>query len=261
MGRLDDRVIIITGGAAGIGRAFADGYVREGASVVLADINGEAAEASAIEINEAGGNALAVQVDVSDQMQTEFMASETIKHFGKIDGLVNNAAIAIRVQHTRAPLEEIPVDEFDRMLAVNLKGVFLSTRAVLPHMKERKYGKIINMSSGTYFNGRANLVHYVASKGGVIAITRVLSREVGDWNITVNSIAPGLTASETEEHDIEQFEYIALQGYESQKFKAFALLYKKVAAEIKKLKPVEPYKGKGIKERGQYVLRKEGKKK
>ena len=85
MGRLDDRVIIITGGAAGIGRAFADGYVREGASVVLADINGEAAEASAIEINEAGGNALAVQVDVSDQMQTEFMASEPIKHFGKID--------------------------------------------------------------------------------------------------------------------------------------------------------------------------------
>tara|TARA_Y100001936_G_C16049579_1_gene656937 strand:- start:139 stop:897 length:759 start_codon:yes stop_codon:yes gene_type:complete len=205
MGRLDDRVIIITGGAAGIGKAFADGYVREGASVVLADVNGEAAEASAIEINESGGSALALQVDVSDQMQTEFMTAETIKRFGKIDGLVNNAAIAIRVHHTRAPLEEIPVDEFDRMLAVNLKGVFLSCRAVLPHMKERKYGKIINMSSGTYFNGRANLVHYVASKGGVIALTRVLSREVGDWNITVNSIAPGLTASETEEHDIQQF--------------------------------------------------------
>ncbi len=205
MGRLDDRVIIVTGGAAGIGRAFAEGFVREGAKVVLADINGAAAEASAAEINDGGGEALALTVDVSDQAQTEMMAAETIARFGKIDGLVNNAAIAIRVRHTRAPLEEIPLDEFDRMLAVNLKGVFLSSRAVVPHMKARSYGKIVNMSSGTFFNGRENLVHYVASKGGVIAFTRVLAREVGDWHITVNSIAPGLTASETEEHDMEQF--------------------------------------------------------
>lgn len=205
MGRLDDRVIIVTGGAAGIGRAFADGFVSEGAKVVLADINGEAAERSAGDIRRDGGDALGLTVDVSKQSDTEFMAQETIKRFGKIDGLVNNAAIAIRVQHTRAPLEEIPLEEFDRMLAVNLRGVFLSARAVVPHMKERGYGKIINMSSGTFFNGRENLVHYVASKGGVIAFTRVLAREVGDWKITVNSVAPGLTASETEEHDIEQF--------------------------------------------------------
>ena len=205
MGRLDDRVIIITGGAAGIGRAFASGFVREGAKVALADINGEAAERSAGELRAEGGEALALQVDVSDHAQTEMMASETIARFGKIDGLVNNAAIAIRVKHTRAPLEEIPLDEFDRMLAVNLKGVFLCSRAVLPYMKERGYGKIVNMSSGTFFNGRENLVHYVASKGGVIAFTRVLAREAGDAGVRVNSIAPGLTASETEERDIEEY--------------------------------------------------------
>ena len=205
MGRLDDRVIIVTGGAAGIGRAFAGGFVREGAKVVLADINGDAAEASAAELNAEGGEAMAFTVDVADQAQTEAMAEAALARFGKIDGLVNNAAIAIRVRHTRAPIEEIPLDEFDRMLAVNLKGVFLCSRAVVPHMKARGYGKIVNMSSGTFFNGRENLVHYVASKGGVIAFTRVLAREVGEWNITVNSIAPGLTASETEEHDIESF--------------------------------------------------------
>ena len=179
--------------------------MREGASVVLADINGEASERSAEELRQAGGQALGLTVDVSDQAQTEMMVAETLSRFGKITGLVNNAAIALRVRHTRAPLEEIPLDEFDRMLAVNLKGVFLCSKAVLPHMKEQGYGKIINMSSGTFFNGRENLVHYVASKGGVIAFTRVLAREAGPSGITVNSIAPGLTASETEEHDMEQF--------------------------------------------------------
>lgn len=206
MGRLDGRVIVVTGGALGIGRAFAGAFVQEGASVVIADIDGAAGEAAASELGEAGGQALAVQTDVSNAEQTEAMARGAVDRFGKIDGLVNNAAIAIRVKHTHAPLEEIPVDEWDWMMAVNLRGPFLCCRAVIPLMKERGYGKILNMSSGTFFNGRPNIAHYVASKGGVIALTRVLARELGDWNITVNSIAPGLTASETEETPMEYYE-------------------------------------------------------
>ena len=205
MGRLDDRVIIVTGGALGIGRAFAGAFVREGARVVIADINGPAGETAAAEIGEAGGEALAVQTDVSSTEQTEAMAKATVDRFGRIDGLVNNAAIAIRVQHAHGPLEELPVDDWDRMMAVNLRGPFLCCRAVIPHLKKQRYGKIINMSSGTLFKGREHNAHYVASKGGVIALTRVLARELGDWNVTVNSIAPGLTASETDENPMERY--------------------------------------------------------
>ena len=100
---------------------------------------------------------------------------------------------------TNAPLEELPIDEWDRVIAVNLRGPFLCCRAVLPHMKAQGYGKILNIASGTFFNGRPNISNYVASKGGVIGMTRSLSRETGEYGITVNCIAPGLTASETDE--------------------------------------------------------------
>lgn len=198
MGRLDDRTIIITGGAAGIGRAYATGFVSEGANVVLADIDGAAAEQAVREIEADGGTALALTIDVSDVQATEMMAKATLDRFGRIDGLVNNAAIAIRIKHTNAPLEELPIEEWDRVIAVNLRGPFLCCRAVLPHMKAQRYGKILNISSGTFFNGRPNISNYVASKGGVIGITRSLANEVGDYGITVNCIAPGLTASETD---------------------------------------------------------------
>ena len=207
MGRLDDRVIIVTGGALGIGRAYCEGFAREGAKVVIADIDGPAAIRAAAELAEGGADALAITTDVADQASTEEMARATIERFGRIDGLVNNAAIAIRLPKIEGPIEEITVEDWDRVVGVNLRGTFLCCRAVIGHMKERKYGKIINISSSTFFSGGGgNNAQYVASKGGVIAFTRVLAREVGDWNITVNSIAPGLTASETENTPMERYE-------------------------------------------------------
>jgi 3-oxoacyl-[acyl-carrier protein] reductase len=207
MGRLDDRVIIVTGGALGIGRAYCEGFAREGAKVVIADIDGPAAIRAAAELAEGGADALAITTDVADQASTEEMARATLKRFGRIDGLVNNAAIAIRLPKIEGPIEEITVEDWDRVMGVNLRGTFLCCRAVIGHMKERKYGKIINISSSTFFSGGGgNNAQYVASKGGVIAFTRVLAREVGDWNITVNSIAPGLTASETENTPMERYE-------------------------------------------------------
>ena len=196
MGRLDDRVIIVTGGANGIGRAYADGFVREGAKVVIADIDEPAARTAAREIEAGGGDALALNVDVADVASTEAMASAALDRFGRIDGLVNNAAIAIRVKHVNAPMEELPVEEWDRVIAVNLRGPFLCCRAVLPVMKKAKYGKIVNIASGTFFKGTPFISNYVASKGGVVGITRSLAREGGDFGITVNCIAPGLTNSD-----------------------------------------------------------------
>jgi len=196
VGRLDDRVIIVTGGANGIGRAYADGFVREGAKVVIADIDEPAARTAAREIEAGGGDALALNVDVADVASTEAMASATLDRFSRIDGLVNNAAIAIRVKHVNAPMEELPVEEWDRVIAVNLRGPFLCCRAVLPVMKKARYGKIVNIASGTFFKGTPFISNYVASKGGVVGITRSLAREGGDFGITVNCIAPGLTNSD-----------------------------------------------------------------
>lgn len=206
VGRLDDRVIIVTGGAAGIGRAYIEGFVAEGAKIVVADIDGEGAARAAAEVVEGGGEAIAVTVDVADVGQTEAMAKATLERFGRIDGLVNNAAIAIRVKHVNAPVEEMPVEEWDRVIAVNLRGPFLCCRAVVPHMKAQGYGKIINIASGTFFKGTPFISNYVASKGGVIGLTRTLARETGSSGITVNCIAPGLTASETEDIPASRYE-------------------------------------------------------
>jgi 3-oxoacyl-[acyl-carrier protein] reductase len=170
MGRLDGRVIIVTGGGQGIGRAFALGFAKEGAKVAIADINGPAADSVAAEIGEAGGEALAVVTDVSSEESTKEMAATVVGRWGQIDGLMNNAAMFQRPQITDGPIGQ---------------------------MKEQMYGKIVNISSGTVFSGRS-ILHYVSSKGGVTAFTRVLAKQTGDWHITVNSIAPGLTASDPE---------------------------------------------------------------
>ncbi len=198
MARLQDRVIVVTGGAHGIGRAYCEGLAREGARVVVADIDPQGAEESARALSAAGHEALAVCADVAEPGSVAEMAEATIAHFGRIDGLINNAAVFQRPAMSRVPFDQIPVEEWDRLMAVNLRGVFLCCRAVVPSMKQHGGGKIVNISSGTVFFGSTNLIHYVTSKAGVIGFTRSLARELGVFNINVNAIAPGLTIS-TEE--------------------------------------------------------------
>src|SRR5262247_674486 len=195
MGRLEERVIIVTGGAHGIGRAYCEGLAREGARVVVADIDDRGAETVAEALSAGGQEALAVQVDVAQAEATEHMAQAALAQFGGLNGLINNAALFQRPAMSRVPFEQISVEEWDRLMAVNLRGLFLCARAVVPAMKRQRYGKIVNISSGTVFYGAPNAAHYVTSKAGVIGFTRALARELGEFQITVNAIAPGLVIS------------------------------------------------------------------
>ncbi len=208
MSRLEGRVIIVTGGGMGIGQAYCQRLAGEGASVVVADINGPRAEAVAKELNDAELEALAVVTDVADSASTERMAQAALDRFGRIDGLVNNAAMYQRPAVSHGPFENIPVDEWDRVMAVNLRGVFLSSRAVVGQMKKQGYGKIVNISSGTVYKGTPRFAHYVTSKAGVIGFTRVLAKELGEHNIMVNAVAPGLTQSlgDIDDETMQMFE-------------------------------------------------------
>jgi NAD(P)-dependent dehydrogenase (short-subunit alcohol dehydrogenase family) len=191
---LDGKVAVITGAGQGIGREYALGLSREGASVVVAEINGENGERVAKEIRDGGMKAVAVETNVADEGSTKNMAAAAVSSFGRIDILVNNAAIYYGLQHKS--VLDIEVADWDRIMAVNLKGVFLCCKSVVPQMKEQKKGKIVNQASSAVHFGSTGLPHYVASKGGVMALTRALARELGDFGITVNAIAPGFTLSE-----------------------------------------------------------------
>lgn len=192
-----DKVVIVTGGGHGIGKAYCLGFGRAGARVVAADIDGPAAESVAAQVaKESGAQSLALRVDVADEESTQRMAALTLERFGRIDVLVNNAAIFATIPMNRGGIEAIDPKEWDRLMAVNLKGLFFCCRAVLPTMRRQKSGKIINIASGTVFSGSAGRIHYVTSKAGVIGFTRTLAREVGGDNIQVNCIAPGSTLSE-----------------------------------------------------------------
>jgi 3-oxoacyl-[acyl-carrier protein] reductase len=194
--RLQDRVTIITGAGHGIGRAYARRFAEEGARVVIAEIDAPAGEAAAAEINTNGGCAWARATDVTDLASIEGLVGETRERYGRIDVLLNNAAIYVTQWLWKGPAEEIPLEQWDRVLEVNLKGVYLCCRAVIPVMKEQRAGKIINVASGTFFNGSGDMPHYTASKGGVVALTRVLARQLGPWNVNVNCLTPGSTMSE-----------------------------------------------------------------
>jgi NAD(P)-dependent dehydrogenase (short-subunit alcohol dehydrogenase family) len=190
--RLGGKVAIVTGGARHIGAAYARRLALEGAAVVIADVLD--GDPIANEIRSQNGRALAVNVDVSNEEATNRMAAEALKAFGRIDILVNNAAIFINI--TRHPFYEITAEEWDRVSAVNIKGPFLCAKAVFPQMKQQKGGKIINISSSTAYWGTPNFLHYVASKAALVGMTRSLAREVGEFGICVNAIAPGLVEHE-----------------------------------------------------------------
>ena len=194
--RLEDRVAIVTGGGHGIGKAYATRLASEGAKIVIAEIDEKAAQAVARELTAAGREALGVNTDVSDPVSTERMAAATIERFGRIDILVNNAAIFATVPMSRSPFDQITVDEWDRMMSVNLKGTWLASCAVIPQMRKQGYGKIINISSGTALKGSPSRIHYVTSKAGILGFTKTLANEVGKDNICVNCVAPGSTLSE-----------------------------------------------------------------
>ncbi|MDH2444494.1 3-oxoacyl-ACP reductase FabG [Amnibacterium sp. CER49] len=198
-GLLDGRVALVTGAASGIGQGIAVAYAREGADVVVVDLAGERDAAATLDgIRAAGHEPLHVQADVSDAAAVQAMAAAALERFGRVDVLVNNAGI-----FREALVESMTVEDWDRVIAVNLRSVFLCTRALLPQMLERSDGRIITIASQLGQIGGAGAAHYAASKAGVIGLTKSLAREVSARGVLVNAIAPGpietpLLAGETE---------------------------------------------------------------
>jgi 3-oxoacyl-[acyl-carrier protein] reductase len=193
---LAGKVAIVTGAGQGIGRVFAKAFGLAGTKIVVAEKNRASGEATAQEVASAGSQVMYCDVDVSDQAAVESMIRRIEEHFGGVDILVNNAAIFSTLE--MRPFEEIPLPEWDKVMQVNVTGSLLCTRAVLPIMKRNKKGRIINIASGAVTLGRPNYLHYIASKGAVIAMTRSMARELGPSGITVNSILPGATFTEVE---------------------------------------------------------------
>jgi len=195
MGRLEGRVAIVTGGAKGIGRHYSFALAAEGARVMIADIADGSAVAAEIAAQH-GANSVASEIcDVSDESAVKRLVDATLARFGQIDVLVNNAALYAPLHETK--FTAIDVDLWDKVMAVNLRGPFLMAKHVAPEMAKRRYGKIINIGSGTAVRGIPWLMHYVTSKGGIMAMTRAMSRELGDDGIRVNTLMPGFTLSDS----------------------------------------------------------------
>jgi len=189
---LAGRTVIITGAAQGIGATFASGLAKQGARLCLSDIIPP--DAVVAQIRDSGGEAIGTVCDVTDRAAVERMVSTTAEAFGGVDGLVNNAAMFTNLK--KKPFEDIDVEEFERVMSVNVRGPFECARAVVPIMRRKGYGKIVNIGSGTAFKGTPMLLSYVTSKGAVMAMTRCMARELGRDGISVNTLAPGLTMSE-----------------------------------------------------------------
>jgi 2-deoxy-D-gluconate 3-dehydrogenase len=186
--RLKGKVAVVTGGAKGIGEAYSTGLANEGASVVIADIDQEAGERIVQGINRSGGKAVFVHTDVSLKKDAEKMVAETVKTYNRIDILVNNAGILFI-----APIEETTEEMWDKLLAVNIKGLFFCSQAAAKEMRKQRSGKIINISSIAAIGGQASLCAYSSTKGAVLTMTKVFALELVDSNIQVNAILPGTT--------------------------------------------------------------------
>lgn len=194
MGKLDNRIAIVTGGASGIGRHYAEALAAEGAKVVVADVIDGSAAANDISARHGKGAASFQECDVSDEASVRSLVEGTIRRFDKIDILINNAALMSRL--TPQKVTEIDVGTWDKVMAVNIRGPFLMVKHVVPHMVAKRYGKIINIGSGVANRGLASFSHYVSSKGAISSFSRALSRELGEHGICVNTLSPGFTMSD-----------------------------------------------------------------
>ena len=202
MFNIKGKTLAVTGGAQGLGREFALSFAGEGAKVAVVDINGEKAESVAGEIKAAGGEAIAVQLDVTDLAAAEVMAKTVNDTFGSFDILINSAAIFSTIK--LKPFYEMPIEEYRRVIDVNMTGTLITSRAAAHYMMEQKWGRIINLTSCSFFEGRGNYVHYTSSKAGVIGITRAIARELGGFGVTANAIAPGATVTEVPRETVNE---------------------------------------------------------
>jgi NAD(P)-dependent dehydrogenase (short-subunit alcohol dehydrogenase family) len=200
---LSGRVVVITGAGGGLGRAFALGFAEAGARIVAVDLDGEAAERTAAGVAQAGGEAVAVTTDVADEASTRAMATAALAAFGSVDVLVNNAAVYAGLQ--RRPFDEIEVAEWDRVMAVNLRGPWLCAKACAAALRDGG-GVIVNVASASVLSGSPLWAHYVASKGALLALTRVMARELGDHGVRVNALAPGFTLTDASRELIDDAE-------------------------------------------------------
>jgi NAD(P)-dependent dehydrogenase (short-subunit alcohol dehydrogenase family) len=193
---LSGRVAIVTGGGQGLGRAFAKAFADCGATAVIAELNEQRGAAVAEEIKAAGGKAVPIRVDVGNFESASNMAAEVQRQCGRIDILVNNAAIFSTLE--KRPFDEIPIEEWDKVMHVNVNGPYYCCRAAIPFMKAGGWGRIVNVSSSTVLTGRPNYLHYTTSKSALVGLSRSLAREVGKFGINVNTLMPGSTSTEIE---------------------------------------------------------------
>ncbi len=199
--RLEGRVAVVTGAGHGIGKVIARRLAQEGARVVIAELDGAAGQAAAAALAKEDLEAMAVAVDVTRADSLREMSTQVVDRYGRLDILVNNAAIFSTIPMSRAGFDGISEAEWDAMMAVNVKGTWLACMAVVPQMRAQNYGKIINISSGTALKGAPSRIHYVTSKAGILGFTKSLAQEVGGDNICVNCVAPGNTLSEENPDD------------------------------------------------------------
>jgi NAD(P)-dependent dehydrogenase (short-subunit alcohol dehydrogenase family) len=194
--QLKDKVAIITGAARGLGKEFASRFVKEGAKVVICDILD--CEPVAVELRAQGAEVLALKTDVTSEKDTAELARKTVERFGRIDILVNNAAIYGGIENPNfiRPFDEISVQDWDKMMSVNIKGIWLCCKAVSPYMKKQRDGKIVNIASTVAYAAPPLFLHYTTSKGGVVSLTKGLARAFGEYNVNVNAVAPGMTWTE-----------------------------------------------------------------